>query len=123
MSRKTPNTLSILILLVAPALSGCKSAGLASFPWWHRRENAFAYAAPSGLPQPAVAASSGPVPQVAADTAGNPQENTAASPAPDPYAAGADEWAARSASASSGSGDAGYGSRGRSGCTSGCCSR
>jgi len=124
MSRMMSKTTSMLLLVVA-ALSGCESTvhRLSPFSWFHRRDTAFAYAAPSGLPQPAIAASVGSVPQPATATNENSQANATASPPSDPYAAGADEWAAGSASASSGSADSDYSSRGRSACTSGCCSR
>ena len=127
MSGKTLKTAFILILLITPALSGCQDMiyWMPSLSWFHRRDKAFAYAAPPSLPQPTVAASVGSVPQSAANTANASHVNTTGSSTPDPYAEGADQTIAESARASSGSGaaDPGCGSRGRSTCSSGCCSR
>lgn len=116
---------SFLTLLIAHADSGCQSAnyGLLSLSWWHRRDNAFAYAAPNPPAQSAIAAPGGSVPRVASNAASsNPQAKAISSPSPDPYAAGAD--ATMAASSRSDSAESGPRSNdSRSTCASGCCSR
>jgi len=125
MSRKTLKQMQFLMLVIAPILSGCARDRLPSLSWHPWRDKGFAYAPPSGLPPSAEATASVSAPQVAANTAAGPPMSVTGSPAPDPYAAGADQTIAESGRASSSleSSDSGYPPRGRSSCSSGCCSR